>query len=100
MTGIRKLKAVRAVVRPMQRSEYLESWGHYAAMARAAGAEVRLLEDQGLPGRFLELTEHTAAKGMELALEEAARESDLRRSCVRREGDDLIYRDSGSPESG
>lgn len=100
MTEIRKLKAVRAVVRPTQRSEYLEGWDRYAVLARAAGAEVRLLEDQMLPGRFLELTEHTAATGMELALEEAARESDLRRNCVRREGDDLVYRDVGSPGSG
>lgn len=93
MAGIRKVKVVRAVVRPTQRGEYLGSWGRYAAMAKAAGAEVRLLEDQALPGRFLEFTEHTAADGMESELEGAARESNIRRSCVRREGDDLVYRD-------
>ena len=93
MPGIRKLKAVRAVVRPAQRNEYLEDWAKYAEAARAAGAQVRLLEDQALPGRFLELTEHVAAEGMESALELAARDAGLRRNCVRREGDDLLYRE-------
>ncbi|MGD8869566.1 MAG: hypothetical protein PVI01_18250 [Gemmatimonadales bacterium] len=93
MSGIRKLRAVRAVVRPTQRGQYLERWSRYAAAAQAAGAAVRLLEDQSLPGRFLELTEHTAAQGMESQLESAGREADLRRCCVRREGDDLLYRE-------
>ena len=98
MPGIRKLKAVRAVVRPAQRNEYLEDWAKYAEAARAAGAQVRLLEDQALPGRFLELTEHVAAEGMESALESAARGAGLRRSCVRREGDDLLYREVRSAD--
>jgi hypothetical protein len=55
MPGILKLKVVRAVVRPAQRDEYLENWARYAEAALAAGAQVRLLEDQALPGRFLEL---------------------------------------------
>ena len=93
MPSIRKLKAVRAVVRPTQRDEYLESWARYAEAAQAAGAQVRLLEDQALPGRFLELTEHIAAEGMESALDSAAREAELLRQCVRREGDDLLYRE-------
>jgi hypothetical protein len=93
MPGIRKLKAVRAVVRPVQRGEYLAGWTRYAEAARAAGAQVRLLEDQALPGRFLELTEHVAAEGMESALDSAVREAELRRACVRREGDDLLYRE-------
>lgn len=84
---------MRAVVRPTQRGEYLERWSRYAASVQAAGAAVRLLEDQALPGRFLELTEHTAAEGMESLLESAAREADLRRYCARREGDDLLYRE-------
>jgi hypothetical protein len=93
------LKAVRAVVRPTQRGEYLECWSRYAALARALGAVVRLLEDQALPGRFLELTEHTAAEGMASALDSAAREADLRRRCVRREGDDLLYREVPTADS-
>ncbi len=95
MPGIRKLKVVRAVVRPAQRGEYLENWARYAEAAVAAGAQVRLLEDQALPGRFLELTEHVAAEGMESALDSAVREAELRRACVRREGDDLLYREVG-----
>ena len=93
MGGIRKLRAVRAVVRPTQRGQYLESWSRYAATVQAAGAAVRLLEDQALPGRFLEMTEHTAAEGMESQLESAARRAELRRCCVRREGDDILYRE-------
>lgn len=90
---IRKLKVVRAVVRPAQRDEYLGHWSKYAELARAAGAQVRLLEDQALPGRFLEVTEHVAAEGMESALDAAARDAELRRLCVRRDGDDLLYRE-------
>jgi hypothetical protein len=93
MRGVRKLRAVRAIVRPDRRDEYLERWRRYASAAEAAGARVQLLEDQVLPGRFLELTEHQAAKGMELALERAVRHAEVRRSCVRREGDDVLYRE-------
>jgi hypothetical protein len=93
MVEIRKLKAVRAIVRPDRRDEYLERWESYARAAKAAGAEIRLFEDQALPGRFLELTEHRAAKGMEGALESALEAADLRRACVRREGNDVLYRE-------
>lgn len=93
MPGIRKAKAVRAIVRPDRRDEYLERWRKYASAAAAAGARVRLLEDQVLPGRFLELTEHQAGEGMELALQRAVQEAELRRSCVRREGDEVLYRE-------
>jgi hypothetical protein len=93
MSGIRKLKAVRAIVRPDMRDEYLESWKDYVRSAKAAGAKVLLFEDQVLPGRFLELTEHIAAKGMEGALEAAFAKAQLRRCCVRRDGDDVLYRE-------
>ncbi|UCC48544.1 MAG: hypothetical protein JSV41_13980 [Gemmatimonadota bacterium] len=93
MPGVRKLRAVRAIVRPDRRDEYLGCWRRYASAADAAGARVQLFEDQVLPGRFLELTEHEAAQGMELALERAVQEAELRRSCVRREGDDVLYRE-------
>ena len=93
MPEIRKLKAVRAVVRPDRRDEYLNRWARYAATAKAAGAQVWLFEDQTLPGRFLEFTEHMAAKGMEGKLEEAVVQAQMRRSCVRREGDDVLYRE-------
>lgn len=63
MPGIRKLKAVRATVRPDRRVEYLASWRRYARQATGAGAQVWLWEDQVLPGRFLELSEHEAAEG-------------------------------------
>ena len=93
MAGIRKLRAVRVIVRPDRRDEYVERWKGYAEAAKAAGAQVRLFEDQMLPGRFLEFTEHLAAPGMEGTLDQALRESDLRGCCVRREGDDVMYRE-------
>ncbi len=93
MPEIRKLKAVRALVRPDRRVEYLERWTGYASAAKAAGAQVWLFEDQTLPGRFLEFTEHKAAKGMEGKLEEALAEAEVRRACIRREGDDVLYRE-------
>ncbi len=93
MFGVRKLKAVRALVRPELREEYLELWKGYASAAKSTGAQVWLFEDQMLPGRFLEFTEHVAAPGMEDALAKAFREAGLRRQCVRREGDDVLYRE-------
>jgi hypothetical protein len=93
MPEIRKLKAVRALVRPDQRDEYLERWAGYAGAAKATGAQVWLFEDQMLPGRFLEFTEHMAAEGVEGKLAAALAEADVRRVCIRREGDDVLYRD-------
>jgi hypothetical protein len=93
MSGIRKLKAVRAVVRPDKRDDYLKRWKTYAGAAKAAGAQVWLCEDQVLPGRFLEFTEHKAAAGMEGVLEGAFREADVKGACVRREGDEVLYRE-------
>ena len=93
MPEIRKLKAVRALIRPDQRDEYLERWTGYAGAAKATGAHVWLFEDQMLPGRFLEFTEHMAAEGMEGKLEAALGEAEVRRACIRREGDDVLYRE-------
>ncbi|MEE9133419.1 MAG: hypothetical protein V3U13_07650 [Gemmatimonadota bacterium] len=93
MSEIRKLKAVRATVRPDLRDEYLERWKEYSRAAKTASAQVWLFEDQVLPGRFIELTEHTAAEGMEGVLESAFRDAELRRACVRREGDEVLYRE-------
>lgn len=92
VSEIHKLRCVRALVRPDLRQEYLERWRSYAEEAAAAGARVALYEDQVLPGRFLELTEHVAARGMESRLDGAYGESGLRRACVRREGDEILYR--------
>ena len=93
MSGIRKLRAVRAIVRPDKRDDYLERWKAYAGAVEAAGARARLLEDQVLPGRYLELTEHEAAEGMEGRLEAASERAELRQACVRREGEDVLYRE-------
>jgi len=93
MPEIRKLKAVRALVRPDQRDEYLERWTGYAGTVKAMGAQVWLFEDQMLPGRFLEFTEHMAEKGMEGKLEAALVGADVRGVCIRREGDDVLYRE-------
>ena len=100
MAGIRKLKAVRAIVRPDRRDEYLESWTDYARAAETAGAQVSLFEDQALPGRFLEFTEHIAAEGMEAVLSSAFERAELKKACVRREGDDLLYREVVRGDSG
>jgi hypothetical protein len=93
MPGIRKLKAIRAIVRPDLRGQYLERWSSYAQAAKAVGAQVWLFEDQALPGRFIEFTEHQAAEGMEAVLDSAFERAELRRSCVRRDGDDALYRE-------
>jgi hypothetical protein len=93
MARIRKLRAVRAIVRPDRREEYLARWKAYARAARAVGAEIRLFEDQALPGRFFELTEHWAAKGMEVALDGALQAANLRGVCVTREGEEVLYRE-------
>lgn len=92
MGEIHKVRVIRALVRPDRREDYLRLWDRYSEAALELGAEVRLFEDQLLPGRFLELTEHVAAEGMEAALRQAAAE--LRVACVRREGDDVIYREA------
>jgi hypothetical protein len=92
MAAIRKTRAVRVIVRPDRRQEYLERWKTYAKAAKAAGVRASLYEDHVLPGRFLEFTEHTVAKGMEAALRKAFQLAELKRSCVRREGDDVFYR--------
>ncbi len=92
MGKVLKLRAVRVIVRPDRRDEYLERWREYARASEAVGATVRLYEDQALPGRFLEFTEHVAVAGAEGELERALRSAELRRCCVRREGDDVLYR--------
>lgn len=93
MPEIRKLKAVRTLVRPDAREEYLDRWREYSKNAKAAGAQVWLFEDQMLPGRFLEFTEHIAAEGMEGVLASGLRAADVAAACVRREGDDVLYRE-------
>jgi hypothetical protein len=93
MPEIRKLKAVRALVRPDGREEYLDRWREYSKNAKTAGAQVWLFEDQMLPGRYLEFTEHIAAEGMEGVLASALRASHVAAACVRREGDDVLYRE-------
>lgn len=93
MAEIRKFQAVRAVVRPDRREDYLRRFGEYVAEARGTGADVRLFEDHVLPGRFLELTEHIAAEGMESRLRSALGAAGLKAVCVRREGDEILYRE-------
>ncbi len=97
MAAIPKARAVRVIVRPDRREEYLERWKTYAKAAKAAGAKVSLYEDQVLPGRFLEFTEHTVVKGIESALSKAFQLAELKSSCVRREGDDVFYRKVEAP---
>jgi hypothetical protein len=86
------VRAVRVVVRPDKREEYLDRWQRFAGAAEEFGARVRLCEDLVLPGRFLELIDFEASQETMSKLEDARRAAELRSSCVRREGDDLIYR--------
>lgn len=93
MAKIKKLKAVRVIVRPDRRKVYLEAWNAYAAAVKERGAQAWLFEDQGLPGRFMEFTEFEAAPGMEGLLGQAFEEAGVGAKCLRREGDDLMYRE-------
>lgn len=92
MGKIVKLKAVRVLVRPDRRERYMACWGAYSRSASELSARAWLFEDQALPGRFMEFTEFEAAVGMEGKLEAAYREAKLGEMCVRREGDDIMYR--------
>lgn len=96
MAGFSKVRAIRAIVRPDRRDEYLTRWTRYADAVSEIGGGARLFEDQMLPGRFLELTEHLAEEGMAAALERAVEEAGLRGLCVRREGEDVYYREAGA----
>ena len=92
MEKIRKLKAVRTIVRLDQRDDYLTAWETYADRVTELGAKAWLFEDQALPGRFMEFTEFEGAPGLEGELEVALRESGLPRLALRREGDEVLYR--------
>jgi hypothetical protein len=83
---------VRVIVRPDRRGEYLTRWRSYEQAVREVGAEAWLFEDQALPGRFLELTQHDPAGGVEAGLEWAVQQAELRGACARREGDEILYR--------
>ena len=93
MSGPRKLKAVRAIVRPHEREEYLARWKGYSGALRSLGANAWLFEDQALAGRFMEFVEFRAAPGLEARLRDAFEASRLVEVCVRREGDELLFRE-------
>lgn len=94
---VRKLHLVRVIVRPDRRDEYLRRWEEYRRRAEELGARARLLEDEVLPGRFLEVTEFEAGSGMEGGLRGAAALAGLASVCVRRAGDGERYRECGAP---
>ncbi len=100
MGKIRKLKAVRTIVRPDRREEYLKAWQVYSGAASELGARVWLYEDQELPGRFMEFTEFEAGEGVEVGLERAFQSAALGKPCLRREGDDIMYREVESASEG
>ncbi len=93
MGKITKLKAVRTIVRPDRRKVYMEAWNAYAGAVKERGVQAWLFEDQALPGRFMEFTEYEAGPGMEGLLEQAFQKAGVGAECLRREGDDLIYRE-------
>lgn len=90
---VHKLQVVRVIVRPDRREEYLLRWEQYRWRAEELGARARLLEDEVLPGRFLEVTEFEAGPGMEAALRDAAALAGLPSACVRRAGEGEQYRE-------
>lgn len=92
-TKIRKLRVVRAIVRPDRRDAYLERWRAYARAGDEAGARAWLFEDEALPGRFIEFTEYTGAPGIEARLKEALACSGVPNECVRRSGTEERYRE-------
>ncbi len=100
MAGIKKLKVVRIVVRPDRRSAYTSAWASYAGEVKAHGGRAWLFEDQALPGRFVEFTEFEPGEGGEGGevgevplVQTLQRDAKLWAFCVRREGDDLVYRE-------
>lgn len=90
---VRKLQFVRVIVRPDRREEYLRRWTDYRGRAQALGARVWLLEDEVLPGRFLEVTEFEGGPGVDAALHDAAALAGLASACVRRAGEGERYRE-------
>ena len=90
---VRKLRVVRALVRPDRRADYLARWTTYADAVRGLGGRAWLFEDEVLPGRFLEFTEYEAGEGMEAGLASAHDAAGLARACVRRTGWEERYRE-------
>ncbi len=90
---VRKLRVVRALVRPDRRQEYLERWATHAREVSALGARAWLFEDEGLPGRFVEFVEYAGAPGMEAQLRDVVARAGLAAACVRRTGAEERYRE-------
>ena len=86
-------------MRPDCRSAYTSAWASYAGEVKAHGGRAWLFEDQALPGRFVEFTEFEPEEGMEgeeggvRLIQSLQRDAKLWAFCVRREGDDLLYRE-------
>lgn len=93
MAEVRKLKVVKAIVRPDRRTDYLEEWGRYVESIESLGGRAWLFEDQALTGRFMEFVEFTAGEGREGRLRAALASTSLRATCQRREGDDQLFRE-------
>lgn len=92
---IRRLRIVRALVRPDRREAYLERWSAYARETRTLDARAWLFEDEALPGRFVEFTEYAAIPGLEARLWAALDRAGIPDECVRRSGAEERYREVG-----
>ena len=90
---IRKLRIVRALVRPDRRAAYLDRWADYAREMRSLDTRVWLFEDESLPGRFVEFTEYTTAPGLDARHRAALDRSRFAEECVRRSGAEERYRE-------
>ncbi|MGH7545295.1 MAG: hypothetical protein ACREKI_03840, partial [Gemmatimonadota bacterium] len=91
MKPLRRLRIVRALVRPDRRAAYLERWHAYAREMRSLDTRAWLFEDEVLPGRFVEFTEYERAPDLETRLRAALDRSGLPEECVRRAGAEERY---------
>ena len=91
---VRKLRVVRAIVRPDRRDQYRERWAAYQQKIVELGARAWLFEDEVLPGRFIEFTEYTGGADMETGIAQAMSAAGFATLCVRRDGEGERYRES------
>lgn len=91
---VRKLRVVRAIVRPDRRDQYRERWAEYQGKVAEQGGRAWLFEDEVLPGRFIEFTEYTGGADTEAGIAQAMTAAGFAKLCVRRDGEGERYRES------
>ena len=92
-----KVQVVRTTVRQEDRDRYLSAWAEWSGTLLPMGIRAELLEREGAPGRFLEITRF--GDGAEAALTDdrlTRIEAELEAAASEREGSLRFYR----PRSG